>query len=124
MEILPYKIQILSILFSVGFMYFIFRLVLKGKLREEYSVIWIICTLLLVILSVFRSLLDDIAGYLGVFYPPSLLFLIGFMAVVSFLVHLSIVNSRQHDQIKDLSQEVAFLKRKLEELHKSDKDQK
>jgi hypothetical protein len=114
MEILSYKIQILSIVCSFGFMYFIFRLIVKGKLREEYSVIWIISTVILIVLSVFRSLLDDIAGYLGVFYSPSLLFLMGFMAVVSFLVHLSIVNSRQHREIKNLTQEVAFLKRQSE----------
>jgi hypothetical protein len=114
MEILPYKIQVLSILFSLAFMYFIFRLIVKGKLREEYSVIWIVLTLILILLSIFRTTLDEIAGFLGVFYSPSLLFLLGFMAVVSFLVHLSIVNSRQHNQIKNLTQEISLLKFKIE----------
>lgn len=112
---MPYKIQIVSIIASAMFMYFIFRLVLKGKLREEYSVVWIICTLVLIFLSVFRSLLDTVAKLLGVYYAPSLLFLLGFLAVVTFLVHLSLVNSKQQSQIKDLAHEIAFLKKKLEE---------
>ena len=114
MEILPYKIQVLSLIFSFAFMYIIFKLIVKGKLREEYSVIWIILTVTLLMMSLFRSLLDDVARLLGVFYPPSLLFLLGFMAVVSFLVHLSIVNSRQHNQIKNLAQEIALMKHKME----------
>lgn len=114
MEILPYKIQILSLIFSFSFMYFIFKLIVKGKIREEYSVIWILLTIILLIMSLFRSALDDVARLLGVFYPPSLLFMLGFMAVVSFLVHLSIVNSRQHNQIKTLTHEIALMKHKME----------
>lgn len=112
-NVVPYKIQILSIVGALLFMFFIFRLIVKGRLREEYSILWIICTLVLLVFSVWRSGLDIIAKFLGVYYAPALIFLGAIFAIIVFLVHLSVVNSKQHKQIKDLSQELALMKEKL-----------
>jgi hypothetical protein len=114
-NVVPYKIQILSILGALSFMFFIFRLIAKGKLREEYSTVWIICTLVLLVFSIWRDGLDVIAKLLGVFYAPSLVFLAAIFAIIVFLVHLSVVNSKQHEQIKKLTQEMALLKEKIKE---------
>lgn len=111
-QIIPLKIQILSIVGSLLFMGFIGRLIYKGKLREEYSIIWIISTLFLLVFSLWRDGLDLLATYLGVYYAPSLIFLFGFFAIILFLVHLSVVATRQQKQIKNLSQELAILRKK------------
>ncbi len=112
-NVISYRLQIIAIVTALGFMVFIFRLIAKGKLREEYSFIWIACTVLLLLFSVWRDGLDVIAKLLGIFYAPSLIFL-----GAIFLVHLSVVNSRQHKQIKELAQEMALLKEKLENKEK------
>ncbi len=111
-NVVPFKIQIISILATLGFMYFIVKQIIRGKLREEYSIVWFACTIVLLIFSFWRKGLEEISKALGVFYPPSLLFLLAIGAIVIFLVHLSIVNSKLQSQIKDLSHEVAFLKEK------------
>ncbi len=113
-NVISYRLQIIAITIALIFMFFIFRLIAKGKLREEYSFIWIICTALLLLFSVWRNGLDVIAGILGIYYAPSIIFLAAIFAIVIFLVHLSVVSSRQHQQIKDLTQELALLKEKLE----------
>jgi hypothetical protein len=113
-NVIPYRLQIIAIATALAFMFFIFRLIAKGKLREEYSFIWIICTALLLLFSIWRNGLDVIAKLLGIFYAPSLIFLAAIFAIVIFLVHLSVVNSKQHKQIKELTQEMALLKDKLE----------
>lgn len=113
-NIIPYKIQALSIIGSLIFLAIIARLILKGKLREEYSIIWIVCTLFLILFSVWRNGLDVIADALGVYYAPSLIFLFGFFAIIVFLVHLSVVNSKQQKNITELSQELALLKKRLD----------
>lgn len=113
-NVIPYRLQIIAIVVAIIFMYFIFRLISKGKLREEYSFIWITCTGFLLLFSIWRNGLDVIAKLLGVFYAPSLIFIGALFAIIIFLVHLSVVNSKQHQQIKDLSQEMALLKEKLE----------
>lgn len=119
-NVISYRLQIIAIISALIFMFFIFRLIARGKLREEYSFIWIICTVLLLLFSVWRNGLDVIAHLLGIFYAPALLFLGAIFAIVIFLVHLSVVNSKQHKQIKDLSQEMALLKEKLEHKEKSE----
>jgi hypothetical protein len=113
-NVIPYRLQIIAIATALAFMFFIFRLIAKGKLREEYSFIWIICTALLLLFSIWRNGLDVIAKLLGIFYAPSLIFLAAIFAIVIFLVHLSVVNSKQHQQIKELTQEMALLKEKLQ----------
>lgn len=107
------RIRILSIVIAVLFMLFIFRLIIKGKLREEYSIVWILCTAVLLLFSIWREGLDVMARLLGVIYAPSLIFMAALFAIVIFLVHLSVVNSKQQKQIKDLAQEMALLKEKL-----------
>lgn len=113
-NVISYRLQIIAITTALVFMFFIFRLITKGKLREEYSFIWIICTILLLLFSIWRNGLDVIANLLGIFYAPSIIFLAAIFAIVIFLVHLSVVNSKQHKQIKNLTQEMALLKEKLE----------
>ena len=49
--VVPLRIQILSIIGSVFFLLLIGRLILKGKLTEEYAVLWIVCTVVLLVLS-------------------------------------------------------------------------
>ena len=113
-NVVPYKIQIISIIGALLFMFFIFRLITKGKLREEYSIVWIVCTLILIVFSFWRNGLDVIAKLLGVYYAPALIFLVAIFAIIIFLVHLSVVNSKQQRQIKDLAQDIALLKSNLE----------
>ena len=113
-NVIPYKIQVISIIGALFFMFFIFRLITRGKLREEYAIIWIICTLILIMFSIWRDGLDIIAKFLGVYYAPALVFLAAIFAIIIFLVHLSVVNSKQQRQIKDLTQIIALLKDKLD----------
>lgn len=110
MASLPLTIQIISLLSASLFMLFIFRLIVRGQLREEYSILWIVCTILLIVFSIWRKGLEHIALALGVYYPPSLVFLAAIFAITIFLVHLSVVVSRQQKQIRVLTQEIAFLK--------------
>lgn len=115
MESLPVTIQFISLIGAFIFIGFIFRLIVKGKLREEYSIIWILCTLILIVFSVWRAGLEKISLLMGVYYPPSLIFLAAIFAIIVFLVHLSVVNSRLQNQIKQLAHEVAYLKKQIEE---------
>ncbi len=116
METIPITIQIVSITGALLFMLTIFRLIVRGKLREEYSIIWIVCTVLLIVFSIWRQGLEQIATLLGVFYPPSLIFLAALSAMLVFLVHLSVVISKLQNQIKDITHEMAYLRQDLERL--------
>ncbi len=119
-NVVPFKIQLISIIGTVLFMVYIVRLIVRGRLREEYAIIWIVCTLVLFVLSIWRKGLETISLALGVYYPPSLLFLLAISAIVCFLVHLSVVNSKMQYNIKDLTQELALMRHEVEQLKQTE----
>ncbi|KAA9354005.1 MULTISPECIES: DUF2304 domain-containing protein [Larkinella] len=121
MESLPITIQVFSLIGTLIFLAFIARLIVRGKLREEYSFIWIVCAIILLVFAAWRDGLTQISRLLGVFYPPSLIFLTAIFAIICFLVHLSVVNSKLQNSIKELTQEVAILKKEVTDLQVPDK---
>jgi hypothetical protein len=114
-------IDILSIFTAILFLGVIASLIRKGRLREEYSFVWLAISAVLLFFAVFRDALDTLAAWLNVYYAPALLFLAAFFAIVVFLVHLSVVNTKQHNQIRDLTQEMALLKNELEKVRREKK---
>ncbi len=104
------KIQIIAITISLLFLLYIVRLIIKGKLREEYSIVWIVCTIVLILFSFWRNGLELLATILGVYEAPNLIFTGAIFAIFIYLLHLSIVVSKLHSQNKQLAQEIALLK--------------
>ncbi len=112
------KIQIIAILVSLLFLLYIVRLIIRGKLREEYSIVWIVCTTILILFSLWRDGLELIADFVGVYEAPNLVFTGAIFAILIYLLHLSIVVSKLHSQNKQLAQEIALLKNKFLEKSK------
>ena len=107
------KIQIIAITVSLLFLLYIIRLILKGKLREEYSIVWIICTIVLILFSFWRNGLEVVAKLLGVYEAPNLIFTGAIFSIFIYLLHLSVVVSKLHSQNKQLAQDIALMKEKL-----------
>jgi hypothetical protein len=102
-------IQIVAIVVSTTLLIIVLELVRRRKLTEEYSLVWILCAIALLVLSTWRRSLDVIALWLGIYYPPALLILV--LAFFMFVASLSfsLVISRQREQIERLIEEVAIL---------------
>ncbi len=108
------RIQYIAITISLLFLFYIGKLIRKGKLREEYAIIWICCTTILIVFSFWREGLAVISRLIGVYSPPNMVFLASLFAILIYLLHLSIVLSRLHKQNKDLASEIAILKNHLD----------
>ncbi|MFD2564526.1 DUF2304 domain-containing protein [Aquimarina rubra] len=108
------KIQVLAIIASLLFTFFVIRLIIKGKLREEYSVVWIVCTFFLILFSFWRKGLDFVSGLLGIYEPPNFVFTTSVFVIFIYLLYLSVVVSKLQDQNKKLAQEIALLKQQIE----------
>jgi len=113
------RVQYISILVSLLFLANVARLILKGKLREEYAVIWIISTLLLIVFSFWRNGLTVFAKLFGIYEPLNLVFAGAILAILIYLLHLSISVSKLQQQNKVLTQEIALLKEKQERKEKN-----
>ncbi len=107
------RVQIIAIIASLLFIAFIARLIIKGKLREEYAIIWIVCAVLLIAFSFWRKGLDVLSHLIGVYDPPNLVFTAAIFAIFIYLLHVSVVVSKLQEQNKTLAQDIALLKEKL-----------
>lgn len=108
-----FRIQAIAIATSILFLLYIVRLIVKGKLREEYSIVWIICTVVLILFSFWRDGLAVVSDLVGVYSPPNLVFIAAIFAIFIYLLHLSVVISKLQAQNKQLAQDVALLKEKM-----------
>lgn len=104
------KIQVIAIITSILFLLYIARLIVKGKLREEYAFVWVLCTAVLILFSFWREGLEVAAKIFGIYAPPNLIFTGAIFALIIYIVHLSVTVSKLQEQTKILAQELAMLK--------------
>ncbi|EOS53976.1 MULTISPECIES: DUF2304 domain-containing protein [Paenibacillus] len=104
------SIYILSVLVAALFLLFVLELVRRQKLREQYSLLWILFSVILLICSTNIGLIEWIADHLGVKYAPAVLFLFGLLFCFAFILHLTIVITRLTAQVLRLTQEIVILK--------------
>lgn len=109
-------VQVISIAVSAALLATVIELVRRGLLTEEYSFVWIGSASALLVLSVWRNLLDLAASALGVHYPPALLLLALTFFVVIVSLYFSVVVSRHRKEIEKLVEEVALLDADIREL--------
>lgn len=123
-NVVPFKIQIISITLSLAFLFYIGRLIIKGKLREEYSFVWVFGALMLILFSIWRDGLGVMAKLLGVFDAPNLVFMAAIFAILIYLLHLSVVVSKLQTNNKELAQKLALLDNKLKDQEMEKKETK
>jgi hypothetical protein len=112
-------VQIIAVSISIALLLLVLELVRRGKLTEEYSFIWIGCSIALIVLSVWRNSLHTAAHALGIYYPPAVLILVlGFFVFVGSL-YFSVVVSRQRQQIEHMVEELALLEADVRRLRDS-----
>jgi len=114
-------IQYISVLGSVVFIGLIVILIRNKRIKEEFSILWLFFGIVFLFLSIWRGSLEIIAGILGIAYAPAAIFLILIIAIISILIHLSLITSRLTDQTKVMIQELALLKMEMDTMKKKSK---
>jgi len=114
-------LQITAVLASAALLVFVVEAVRRNRLNARYSILWLGASFALLLLSLYRPLLDWVAKFAGVAYPPSLLFLVAFLFLFCIVLHFSLVISSHRDSIRRLSQTIALLEQTLEE-HRSSRE--
>ncbi|MGE4357176.1 MAG: DUF2304 domain-containing protein [Candidatus Omnitrophota bacterium] len=112
------RIQMISVAVSLLLLLVVLRLIKTKHLKIEYSILWLLTASVLVVLSFSRSFLEKIARWLGVYYPPSLLFLFGFLFSLAIILHFSVVVSKLSEMNKELAQQLSILRLELEKMIK------
>jgi hypothetical protein len=108
--------QYIAIIVSISLFLYIFYLVRKKKIKEEYSLLWILSSFVFIVFSIWRHGLEFFAKLMGIAYPPAALFLILLLAIFLILIEFSINISRLTEENKILAQELAILTDELGRL--------
>jgi len=110
---MPLRQKIFAFMLALIILLTIFELVRKRKLREEYSWLWIV-TGVSILLVVWRyDLLVRFTHFIGAFWPTSTLFLLGLIFLMLINLHYSVKISGLTNQVKNLAQEITLLKGEL-----------
>ncbi len=115
------RVQLVAIIGSVLYLFLIFPLVFKKRIREEYALLWLFFGFVLLVLSLWREALHFFSSLLGIYYPPTLLVLILIGAILLILVQYSVVISKLTSRISELTPELGLTKMELEKLKKRTK---
>ena len=116
-----FKQKVFAILAAVVLLVLIVELVRRRKMREEYSFLWILTGVSILILTIWYDLLLFFTELIGAVLPTTTLFLLGVMFLVLISIHFSVKSSRFTFQIEDLSQKLAILEEKIDRCLKEKK---
>ena len=72
------RIQIITGITSILLLVIVFELIRRRRLKEEYSLLWLLSGVVILIFSIFPNLLLTISQALGMFYL-TVLFIISFL---------------------------------------------
>jgi hypothetical protein len=111
----PFRVSIFAVIASVLLLLVVVELIRSRRLRERYSLLWLLTGVVILVLSAWRGLLGSLSNAVGIYYPPSLLFVLASLFIIGVLLHYSTVISRLSDQNTILAQRLALLEAKLSE---------
>ena len=94
----------------------VLEMVRRRQLAEGYSLMWLFGALGVLILALSRPVLDNISNFIGVGYPPSVLFASGFGILLLIQLFLSAVIPRLTRQVRTLIQRLGLLLTRVDEL--------
>ena len=113
---MPLRQQVFALAVSVVIFIFVIDMVRRRRLREEYSVLWLVTSVVMFILVFKYEWLVSVTEWIGATTSSTTLFIGSLVFLMLLSVQFCIKISRLTDQVKDLSQENALLRKQVETL--------
>ena len=109
------RIQMIVATFIIFALAIIVNMIRKKALELRYALAWIAVGVGVLILDFFPGMMKLISKVLGIASPVNMLFFLGFCFSLIIIFVLTIAVSRMSIRIKNLAQELALLKKNVEE---------
>jgi hypothetical protein len=94
----------------------IVELVRRRYIHERFAVIWLLVTIPIAFFAIFPDAFNRLAHDMGVKDPPSLLSVLGVLFLLLVCVRLSWEVGRLQERTEVLAEEVALLRKQIEDL--------
>lgn len=109
------KLQIIIGVILVIALAWIINMVRKEILDIRFALSWLLVGIIVLILDIFPSAMFWLVHLLGIQLPVNMMFFFGFCFTLFLVFGLTTKVSRQAEQLKRLTQEVALLEKSLTE---------
>src|SRR5206468_9302501 len=109
----PWTTRAVALAVSIAFLMAVLNLVRRGRLREEYTPIWMVVAVGIMVLSVWSSALVALTHAVGAWAPSSTLFFFGELFLLVLCLNYAVRLSRLTLDVKLLAQELALLRADL-----------
>lgn len=103
------RTRIIAIAGAFVLLLIIIDLVRRRRLKEEYSVLWVLIALVVLVLAAWYELLQDITEAIGGVASSSTLFFFGLLFAFFMLLHFSVRISALERRLTGLVQEIGLM---------------
>lgn len=107
-------VKLIIFLLGISFVITVFYLLVRHKINERNSLLWLAGSLVILVLATIPNLLDIVAQWLGVSYPPTLLFLLSILVILLIILYQSIQISALQARCRELTQYLAIIESRQE----------
>lgn len=97
----------------------IISLLIRRKLHEKYTVIWLLLAVVVVIFALWGGGITIVAHLLGFKLGSNLVFFFACLTLLYVTLQLSIALTKAENSIRDLSESLALLENRVSELEKA-----
>jgi len=108
---------VIAIIDIIGFIWIV-NMVRKKKIDLRYALSWLCTLILLLLLDIFPGIVYTMSRFIGIDTPSNMVFFVGFLIFIVLIYSSTVSISRLSQRTKKLTQEIALLKKEVEELKK------
>jgi hypothetical protein len=109
---MPLRQQIVALAIGLALLILIVELIRRRRLREEYSVLWFVTGVTVLVLAAWYDLLVAITGFIGAALPTSTLFFFALIFLILVSLQFSVRISTLDHRVKELAQKLALVEAK------------
>lgn len=102
-------VNLFTIITGFTLIFYVIKLMVKRKMTESQSVLWLLIGAAAIILGFCPSIIIFVANLLGVWYPPTIMFLIAYIGLLFIVLKNTTDISIQSNQISELYMQIALL---------------
>lgn len=103
------RTRAIAIVGSIMLLGFVIELVRRRRMKEEYSVLWSLTALTLLVMALVPSLLNTLTSAIGAVLASSTLFFTGLIFALLMLLHFSVRISSLERNLTALVQELGLM---------------
>lgn len=104
------RARVVVAVIALGCIVFIVRMVRRRQIKVKFLLLWLMVSVTSVGLAIFPSTFDKVSIWVGIAYPPNLLFLLGIIFLLLVVIQYSWELSRLEERTRRLAEELALMR--------------